>query len=258
MVLTAGQLTLFFEDANQMGLSNRTRVYLQTEGITTPDDLIDFVTKDSWDPIVDNCKRPPQILGAGGALVNQQSFHLPAKSLLRLKTAAKVVLYYNRTGRPLTAASLTWARMSNFKIEWDSLKEQKDSNDEGSLPVISQKLFITSFFEAYETFVSNFIGQSGCPLGWIYRDNDAVPAIAPLLAADQPFSIEHGSVAQELVARMPHAHPLFRPDNATGYAQLVTATLGTQYASTIAPFKRTRNARAALKALKAQFAGKAH
>ena len=258
MVLTAGQLTLFFEDANQMGLSNRTRLHLQTEGITTPDDLVDFVTKDSWDPIVDNCKRPPQIPGAGGALVNQQAFHLPAKSLMRLKTAAQVVLFYNRTGRALTAPSLTWARMSNFKVEWESLKEQKDSNDEGSLPVISQKLFITNFFEAYETFVGNFIGQSGCPLSWIYRQDAAVPAVAPALEADQPFSTEHGSVSQELVARMSHAHPLFRPDNATGYAQLVTATLGTQYASTIAPFKRTKDGRGALKALKAQFAGKAH
>lgn len=241
-----------------MGLSNRTRLHLQTEGITTPDDLVDFVTKDSWDPIVDNCKRPPQIPGAGGALVNQQAFHLPAKSLMRLKTAAQVVLFYNRTGRALTAPCLTWARMSNFKVEWESLKEQKDSNDDGSLPVISQKLFITNFFEAYETFVGNFIGQSGCPLSWIYRQDAAVPAVAPALEADQPFSTEHGSVSQELVARMSHAHPLFRPDNATGYAQLVTATLGTQYASTIAPFKRTKDGRGALKALKAQFAGKSH
>ena len=116
MVLTAGQLTLFFEDTNQMGLSNRTRMHLQTEGITTLDDLVDFVAKNLWDPIVDNCKRPPRIVGARGALVNQQGFHLPAKSLMRLKTAAQVVLYYNRTGRPLTSVSLTWARISNFKI----------------------------------------------------------------------------------------------------------------------------------------------
>ena len=258
MVLTAGQLTLFFEDANQMGLSNRTRLHLQTEGIATPDDLVDFVTKDSWDPIVDNCKRPPQIPGAGGALVNQQAFHLPAKSLMRLKVAAQVVLYYTRTGRALTSANLTWTRMSNFKVEWDSLKEQKESNDEGSLPVISQKLSVTSFFEAYDTFVGNFIGQSGCPLSWIYRPDDAVPAVAPALEPDQPFSTEHSSVSHEMVARMSHTHPLFRADNATGYAQLVTATLGTQYASTIAPFKRTKNGRAALKALKAQFAGKAY
>ena len=37
----------------------------------------------------------------------------------------------------------------------------------------------------------------------------------------------------------------------------MTATLGTQYAATIAPFKRAKNGRAALLALKAQFAGPA-
>ena len=261
MVLTAHQLTSFFEDANQMGLSNRTRLHLQTEGITDPVDLIDFVTKDSWDPIVDNCKRPPQIPGPGqgaGVFVNQQAFHLPAKSLMRLKTAAQVVLYYDRTGRTLTAPSLVWARMTNFKIEWGSLKEQKDSNDDGNLPIISQKLVIANFFEAYEIFVSNYIGQSGCPLSWIYRTSVAVPAVAPGLEMDQPYSAEHGSVSEEMVQRMPHTHPLYRPDNATGYSHLVTATLGTQYASTIAPFKRSKDGRGALFALKAQFAGAAH
>ena len=260
MVLTGGQLTAFFEDANQMGLSNRTRMHLQTEGITTPDDLVDFVSKDSWTPILDNCRRPPQVpgAGAGAALVVQQAFHLPAKSLIRLKVAARVVLYYERTNRPLTAQGMLWIRLNTFKVEWESLKEQKDSNNEGSLPIISNKLSIANFFGAYETFVSNFIGQSGCPLSWIYRTTVAVPGAAPALAVDQPFSEAHGSVSEEMVQRMPHSHPLYRPDNATGYAQLVTATLGTQYASTIAPFKRTKDGRAALFALKAQFAGAAH
>ena len=73
MVLTAGQLTLFFEDANQMGLSNRTRLHLQSEGMTTPNDLIDFVKTEDWTPILDNCRRPPQIPGQGAnaALANQ-------------------------------------------------------------------------------------------------------------------------------------------------------------------------------------------
>ena len=243
-----------------MGLSNRTRAHLQTEGISTPDDLIDFVTTESWTPILDNCRRPPQItgVGPGAALVAQQAFHLPAKSLMRLKVAAQVVLYYDRTNRPLTAVSMSWVRLNNFKVEWESLKEQKSSNNEGSLPIISNKLSISNFFEAYETFVSNYIGQSGCPLSWIYRTTVNVPAVAPNLLADQPFSTEHGLVSEEMVNRMSHAHPLYRPDNATGYAQLVTATLGTQYASTIAPFKRTKDGRAALFALKAQFAGAAH
>lgn len=35
MVLTAGQVTAFFTDAAQMGLSARTRTQLQSEGIVT-------------------------------------------------------------------------------------------------------------------------------------------------------------------------------------------------------------------------------
>ena len=162
-----------------MGLSNRTRLHLQSEGITTPDDLIDFVKTEDWTPILDNCRRPPQIPGQGAnaALVNQQAFHLPAKSLMRLKVAAQVVLFYDRTGRPLTAGNMSWVRLNNFKTEWNSLKEQKAANDEGSLPVVSNKLSISNFFEAYETFAENFVGQSGCPLTWIYRANVAVPAL---------------------------------------------------------------------------------
>ncbi len=49
MVFTAAQITAFFEDGAQMGLSNRMRVYLQGEGITHPDDLLEFVKTEAWD-----------------------------------------------------------------------------------------------------------------------------------------------------------------------------------------------------------------
>ena len=82
MVFTAAQITLFLEDAAQMGLSSCTRVYLQGEGINHPSDLEEFADKDTWDQIVENCKRPPQIPDANGNLVNQQPFLFPAKSLM--------------------------------------------------------------------------------------------------------------------------------------------------------------------------------
>ena len=116
MVFTNAQINSFFEDADQMGLSNRTRVYLQGEGITRPDDLSEFVDKETWDQIIEKCKRPPQVPAPAGAagLVAQQPFLLPAKSLMRLKIAARVVDYYQRTARPLTAANMTWVRLNNF------------------------------------------------------------------------------------------------------------------------------------------------
>ena len=79
---------------------------------------MDFADKDAWDQVIENCKRPPQIMGAqAGQLVNQAPFQLPAKSLLRLRVAAKVVEYYTRTSRPLSAAGMQWVRLNNFKVE---------------------------------------------------------------------------------------------------------------------------------------------
>ena len=82
MVFTGAQITLFFEDNDQMGLSNRTRVLLQGEGITHPADLAEFTKKDAWDQALEQCKRPPQVADAGGALVAQAPYQFPAKSLL--------------------------------------------------------------------------------------------------------------------------------------------------------------------------------
>ena len=66
MVFTGAQITSFFEDADQMGLSHKTRVYLQGEDINHPDDLAEFMDKETWDQIIENCKRPPQIPGPAG------------------------------------------------------------------------------------------------------------------------------------------------------------------------------------------------
>ena len=47
MVLSAPQVTAFFEDNDKMGSSNRTRLYLQGEVISHPEDLLEFVEKDA-------------------------------------------------------------------------------------------------------------------------------------------------------------------------------------------------------------------
>ncbi len=52
MVFTSTQTTACFEDNAQMGLSNRTRVHLQGEGITHPNNLLEFIEKESWEQIV--------------------------------------------------------------------------------------------------------------------------------------------------------------------------------------------------------------
>ena len=57
MVLTAAQMTTFFEHAEQMGIPHATVMQLQSEGITLVADLADF-DKDSLQQLVDNLRHP--------------------------------------------------------------------------------------------------------------------------------------------------------------------------------------------------------
>ena len=107
------------------------------------------------------------------------------------------------------------------------------------------------WFEAYDTFCDDYVGQSGAPFSLVSRPLVAVPVIAPTLAADQPFSLNWGLVAQELVHRLSYTSAGYCADNKTMFSQLVTATLGILYVSTIVSFKRTKDGRGALAALNA-------
>ena len=91
MPLTSHMINSFFQDSDQMGLSARTQSQLAGEEITDLDDRADFDNKKAWAQIIENCKRPPKIADPNNAnqLVAQEPFQLPAKSLMRLKVAAK-------------------------------------------------------------------------------------------------------------------------------------------------------------------------
>ena len=83
-----------------------------------------------------------------------------------------------------------------------------------------------------------------------------VPVAAPALAAGEPYSLEHGSVEQELVARASHTHALFREDNLDVYYKLEEAMRGTPYPASIKPFQRAKQGREAWLEITGQYAGK--
>ena len=89
---------------------------------------------------------------------------------------------------------MVWNQMlKNFQVEIISLLERKKGNQDASLPVISNKLSINNFFEAYDTFSVDYIGQNKCPIKWVLRDN-VVVGPATTMAPDKPYSATHGLV----------------------------------------------------------------
>ena len=134
MVLTANQIQAFFTEADQMGIPQPTVIQMQTEGITTVDDLKDF-DKDSLHQMADNLRRPggrvpdPNPDAPEGATIPTPPFTFGAKSQKRLTVACDLVRYYITVGREPTAPNIRWTHvMSNFEIQWKALKAKKDED----------------------------------------------------------------------------------------------------------------------------------
>ena len=149
MVFTAAQTTNFFTEATQMGLTTRTKDQLNSEGINTIDDLADFDNDKIWKQVISNCKYPPKLANAHGVLQEQAAFHLPAKSLHRLKVATQAVKYYLETGRPITLSMMNWTNtLRSFEMQWKALKNLKAHNDTLLVPRITKSLDVFKWLEA--------------------------------------------------------------------------------------------------------------
>ncbi len=85
-LFNATALTLFFEDANNMGLSHRTRLQLAVEGITEPEDFEEF-NNDGMTAIFTNLLKPPRFLHSVRLLVllgpYERSRHMKCLQSLR-------------------------------------------------------------------------------------------------------------------------------------------------------------------------------
>ena len=119
MVFGVAQVTAFFEDKDNMGLSHCTHIYLQYESIFRPNNMIDFTASDSWKKIIENCKCPARIPDPNnaGQTIPQEAFQFPAWSLMRLKVSNIAVEYYSKTSRPFAAENMIWdQRLKNFQV----------------------------------------------------------------------------------------------------------------------------------------------
>jgi hypothetical protein len=259
MVLTAAQITAFFQQPGQMAIPPATRTQLREEGIDTVLDLADF-DKDTLKQVADNLRRPggrvpdPDPGAAAGATIPTPTFVFGAKSQMRLLAACDLVRYYETVGREITPQNIRWDPViKNFSEQWRALSNSKTADPD--VPKISKTLSVIKWTESFADFLHRNIGVRTIPLAYVTREDVIVPVIAPPLAPNRPHSAVHGSVEGELIARASHDHPLFRDDNSQVYYYLEEATRTTSYAASIKPYQRAKNGRGAWLALKAQYAG---
>ena len=126
----AAQLTSFFEGQDYMALTNRTRLQLALEGITVPDNFIDF-DADGLEGIFLNLQKPPKVPATGaaaiaaGSLREIMAYEVLAKSKMRLKGAQKIAKFYENVGRDLDPQNMTWLIIKRFLEQWKALMERK-------------------------------------------------------------------------------------------------------------------------------------
>lgn len=251
----AAALTHFWENTLAMHLSNRTRVQLATEGIEFPADLDDF-DEDALEKIFYNLARPGKSVGANGRLVETQPYQVTGKSKMRLLGAMKLVKFYKAIDRVIDPAGMEWPVIKNFLEQHDALKTSKTkSSEDASIPKISKVLPVHNWIQTTTNYVNRILGARTSGLGYVLREATAVATPAPARAVNEPYSEEYGSIDGDHYNRLSHSHALFKIDNGTIYDIIEHGTRGTDVAPTVAPWRKTRNGRAAMKAVIDQHAG---
>lgn len=251
-------IKLFFTGDEYIGLSERTFEQLKQEGITQPSDLVDFDAS-TIDQIVSTMRKPPKVWQLknankpddGKELVEQEPFPFPAKAQMRLKVALTLVKYYETCGYRLTTENMKWSVMRNFDEQWKGLEERKDTKPK--VPVLSKGMTVVKWLESFGICLSATAGVRLVSLKYCDRENPEAP-VAPDLLPGLPHSTA-GSIELEMIERASHSHPLFAVDNGMVFAMCEEGLRGSPYATVLTQFRRKRDGRGVLHALRSQFAG---
>jgi hypothetical protein len=261
MPFTAAEIVTFFTDAANMGLTPRTATAFAAEGIATPADLAEF-DKNGMESIFCNLRKPSKVLRAGaagarGELQEVMAYELSAKLQIRLTIAAKAARFYEDTGRELDPDNMLWSVIKRFDEQFKALMARKVGDSTYIPPKLTKNFSTHKWLESFVLYLRQKVGVRECPLEYVVREVAAVVAVPPPLLAGEPHTEEHGgSIEGDMIARMSHAHTLFKADNGAVFELIETAVRGTAIAASIAPFRRERNGRNAFLAIRAQHAGK--
>ena len=231
------------------------------EGIANFEDFLDFDEK-GITSLCNSIRKPGGTVRAGRASnapeIPDPGMHVPAVVDTRLKWAIFAAKYYTMIRRPMNNDVMAWSHIKHFNI----LKEMIDNhNNPETMPKVSKYLPIGKFLEMFEEQMNSILGIRKVPLAYVLREEVESPDITgePLGEGDNsmPHSINYDGFYEELIARFSHDDPAFRIDNKTVFNHLNNGLAGTIYQSSMKPFSRNKNGRAAIIALKLHHMGSA-
>ncbi len=243
-----------------MGLSDRTCVKMETEGLTLPEDFADFSEKEDLDALYRTLLKPAKTTvgaGANAQLREVAQYEIPTRSQIRLHVARKMMVYYAMVGRSVEADDLLWPVMKSFNEQWKALLEKKAA-DAGAPPKLDKNKLVHRWMEQAEQYLTQKIGVQNVPLTYLVRDVVAVPATAATATrtVGQPFADIYTSIEEEMMHCVPHTHNLYKADNNALFRLIDVMVVVHEVSATIAPFRRMLDGRGAFLAIKSQHAGR--
>ena len=248
--------TTFFTDV--LGLAPIARQLLAAEGIVEVADFVDF-SDDMISQVTRNLRKPSGTMAdtrpgaAAGARLPIPPVSISAISVERMKMAAQAVRYYNVIDRSIRLSCMGVSVIDMLDKALTALDERKSAT-KPAVPVFDPKQqSILQNYEAVLEHLSKEVGCRGIPL-IAYLRKEAIPAaVAPPLVTNRPYSLEHGSVRQELVARATFDDPKSEDDKARILEFLEEVYAGTHVHPTLKAFKKKKDGRGAWMAIVSQY-----
>jgi hypothetical protein len=224
-----------------MALTCRTATALAAEGIAIPDDLSKY-NKEGMNLIYWNMCKPTKVpqdgtAGTRGELCEIQTYELLAKSQIRLTIEAIAAKFYDDIGCALDPDNMLWMVLKHFDEQHKVLMARKVGDLTYVPPKLTKNFSTYKWLELFVLCLRQKVGVCNCPLESIVLDVAVVSVICPSLEPNEPHSKEHGgSIEGDMIARMSHAHPLFKVDNGAVFELIKNAVRGTAIAASIVPF----------------------
>ena len=266
VIFNEAQNDAFFEDAQQMSLTNGQRMRLVAEGLAQVADFEDF-KEEQIDDAIKNLRTPipgvPAVVNARGRETHAAIAPIPpciisAKCVLRLKVASVAFHYFSEIGRDIIPEGMNYTNiLRGFYQEWEALLKLV-KEDRPDVPILTKSQTPIRWMESFKDCLSRTFGVRNCPIIYVIRSDPNVPDENedPIdIANGRAYSVEAGSVIQEMIRRLSHDHPLFSSDNNLVYSLLDEATRGTIYAPTVKPYAKNKDGRSAWNAIISSHAG---